>query len=141
MRVLLLGQITLTSGFFLFFPTNSQDQKGRKQKDKKEEKRSKEEEKTAMRASSQPHVFCSVIVITLATQLSAAYTFGNYSGDILLAAYFPVHGAASQTLSDNATEYCGEIQEQDGIQVNNFFRGLLASRRDRHMSGFRGKMH
>ena len=48
-------------------------------------------------------------------------TYGNYSGDIVLAAYFPVHGSPTDLTAPyvkNENRNCGHIQEQDGIQVS-----------------------
>ena len=41
--------------------------------------------------------------------------YGNYSGDILLAAFFPVHGHVRDSYSKDTP--CGTVQEEDGIQV------------------------
>ena len=64
-----------------------------------------------------------VIVALVLCSGEASRTYGNYSGDIVLAAYFPVHGVAVATdlttpRPSNGAKSCGNIQEQDGIQVS-----------------------
>ena len=48
--------------------------------------------------------------------------YGNYSGDIVLAGFFPVH---AHTLDEHGLGSCGDIQEQDGVQpMETFFHTL-----------------
>ena len=74
-----------------------------------------------------------VIVTLVVCGGEASRTYGNYSGDIVLAVYFPVHGsAAGLTAShfNSGAKSCGKIQEQDGIQVscNSLFQEIFETK-------------
>ena len=75
-------------------------------------------------------IFVVTIVVTVMSccHSDAHHTYGNYSGDIVLAAYFPVHGSTADLavpLGYSGTKYCGNILEEDGIQVRYFHNNLL----------------
>ena len=76
-----------------------------------------------------------VIVALVVCSGETSRIYGNYSGDIVLAAYFPVHGVAVATdlttpTPRNGAKSCGKIQEQDGIQVssNSLFQDRFENR-------------
>ena len=56
-----------------------------------------------------------VLLIGLCISHVTCSEYGNYSGDILLAGFFPVHGHVRDSYSKDTP--CGNIQEEDGIQV------------------------
>ncbi len=63
--------------------------------------------------------FSTIALVLLMACSAAGHTYGNYSGDILLTGYFPVHESRSDARDlNNTTKYCGAIMEQDGIQVS-----------------------
>ena len=65
-------------------------------------------------------VVCSVCVQLQVSR--AVRVYGNYTGDILLAAFFPVHRRiGADDPSSERGSVCGEIQEEDGVQAMEAF--------------------
>ncbi len=59
-----------------------------------------------------PHILCIVVVKILISLVASQKMYANYSGDIMLAGFFPIH----TSVKVNGVTTCGEILEEDGIQ-------------------------
>ena len=59
----------------------------------------------------------AMATITTNDESALRYVYANYSGDLLLAGFFPIHQSSEAPESN----YCGRVQEEDGIQALEMF--------------------